>query len=205
MFNFKGVYFNLTKREENHLNELISLSENIIIKKDESLCTHKRYDIYSVSVVINSKCNFKFNVKVDNYINRIISFKDIENNCKLSYTDIVDGVFLMKNEEFRKKLDVLKCKNNICPMCGATMIEESVFINIFSRLECLNSCYRITNNNLFSSNKISIGAVLLNDIYINVGERDFSLQKRIEIVEESYEKILYWKENDRYLTKLLQK
>lgn len=93
------------------------------------------------------------------------------------------------------------CENNMCPICNSEMIFEIRFsaIEIF----CKNGCYEISKFKLTTSEgKIAYQSF----IYIfkeHFGDiidiETYVKQKEKKVIE----KILSWKENDRYLVKIL--
>lgn len=88
----------------------------------------------------------------------------------------------------------VNCSNNICPICGSLMVDKSI-MSIINK-ECKNDCYKIIHylhpHNLYC-------VFIFNKTYHSFGRIDREqTAKRVE------NKVFYWKENERYILKILE-
>ncbi|MNJ90079.1 hypothetical protein D3C87_76710 [compost metagenome] len=89
------------------------------------------------------------------------------------------------------------CSENICPICNSKMIEESS-----SNVYCKNKCYAIVG----TWGAVDIQVFGKNFLFI-LREFEDELEDERDILESEKisELVQYWKENERYLIKLMEK
>ncbi|MNJ90067.1 hypothetical protein D3C87_76590 [compost metagenome] len=88
----------------------------------------------------------------------------------------------------------INCRDNICPICGSTMRDNSI-ISIINKT-CKNECYRVTNY-IFPNDMYCV--IIFNRSYHSFGKSD--RERTNSFIEK---KIKYWKENERYILKILE-
>jgi hypothetical protein len=84
------------------------------------------------------------------------------------------------------------CQNNKCPIC-----ESNIVVSIFYKFDsvCVNKCYEIYRDN--GSNAYAVSIFYDED---SEDETYFSIKAQEKKI---IEKINYWKENDKYLMRII--
>lgn len=86
------------------------------------------------------------------------------------------------------------CKDGKCPICDSEMKVEYCDTFYDNDYYCRNKCYQIE---IFSHDKQQHDVVLFDVEYIEI--ENFDDKEKVK------KRIQYWKENDRYLMKLLER
>lgn len=93
-----------------------------------------------------------------------------------------------------------------CPICGKELLDFDdiimieIEINVLS-LYCSNGCYKIFEHN----NNKNIFSIEIFDDRIEFYPSDYSSGEDVQTLGKKVrEKIAYWRENDRYLMKMLE-
>lgn len=216
IFDFNGLILRIDEETKKNLIDLQNISDSIEI-------THKLYkapyNFFNVTIKKNDfSKKFQLQINKKKKITNIITNPD-ENNYKILtksdnlfepyiLSNIIDSIVMQNNLEIQEKIDIIYCKNDKCPICNSEM--QLKFLGFHK--SCQNECYSIfswgkNTNNLLISPSIFDGAVenkKLISFKILIAEKQDTVQDRIEYLNETIKEIKYWKENDRYLSKLLQ-
>lgn len=94
----------------------------------------------------------------------------------------------------------LKCKDNKCPICESKMITNFTHRSISKY--CENNCYDFMIRDHLSKNGLENSHFNVFDGFFNYGYHDDKEYKLIT-EEKVRELIEYWKENERYLLRIL--
>ncbi|MNO37946.1 hypothetical protein D3C76_280390 [compost metagenome] len=87
------------------------------------------------------------------------------------------------------------CKNDLCPICNSEMICEIAYDEL--EMKCKNNCYEIYKYDYITNNQ-----TVLDRFVFYIFNKKFTLitgEDDWEIVKE----ILSWKQDDRYLVKIM--
>ncbi|AEO93715.1 gp457 [Bacillus phage G] len=186
---FKGILMRVSERDKLGLKEIIKYSDKITIQKSKRI----NLTIYQVTAESGKiKILFNFGVKK---ISR--KFFYVSHVRKLQ--NIANELYLAKDKDLKKKVNSITCKNKVCPICGSKVDinREIGWVNAI----CINKCYRIQ----FRAKNYT--HVLGYDIFSKVYQptyHDLSMEERIKEINTLYKKISYWKEDEKYLFKLLE-
>ncbi|AEO93729.1 gp471 [Bacillus phage G] len=188
----KQFEFNTTPTEDMKLFDILSISDNVSITKDGlvyHVTSQKDDTTVEFSIVTNTK----------NYIINIIYDKQkplfLSNQILVPLINIAEDYALDTNKELQEKLTTILCKDNFCPICNSQLIEGKRH-----ELKCNNNCYSISYSNY--TRTIDLEATIFNEEFQAYGDQ--SIKDKIEAINLIYEQISHWKENDKYLTKILK-
>lgn len=218
MLDFFGIKIEVYKRIETKFKYLQSIIDSAEVKRypkfDKKLSiayevTIRKHDFYKTFYInIFKKDNDFCSLFINGNI--VESGKGIETNIM----NIEDEIYVHENPHVKEMLDVIKCKNNKCPICESEMRKEFISNSTdeYYILVCPNNCYKIDiDKQLESDNCLLLNAIVAGvdafytySFIANVKPIESILKKKVDRLNYLYVTINYWKTNDRYLIKILQ-
>ncbi|AEO93711.1 gp453 [Bacillus phage G] len=115
-------------------------------------------------------------------------------------TSIIDRMLIHGDEQIKKKIELFWFKDG-CPICKSKeikIIEEDYFGVI---VNCQNGCFHLDSSS--SEESIDFLIKFFDESPFFSLSLNSSLDEKLETINKIYEKINYWKENDRYLLRML--
>ncbi|AEO93725.1 gp467 [Bacillus phage G] len=170
--------------------ELIAISDQINISKEEK-------NLYKM-IATRGKNTIKVTIET-NENKMIYSMKNEQPYAEKIHDieEIVEYLYVNDNQELQSKLDAILCKNNLCPICNSEL--ELDIYAVAEVISCKNKCYSVID--LTGRFKLYFHVVIFGE-NISASPHDKILNK-VDTVNQLYDKINLWKDNDNYLTKML--
>ncbi|AEO93724.1 gp466 [Bacillus phage G] len=180
----------LNNREKEKIRELEEISDTmktIQIGKNE----------YEVKVVKN-KTTITFTIVTDIMTNGIteIVYKNLSEFKLRNLVCVIEDLYLPNDKNLQEKLHIIYCVDDVCPICGMKLKQ------IYSdKKECKNKCYEvlIVRNGCKINFLVKIFKTQEYEVYPTR-----ALKEKIEIVNQICYQINFWKNNDRYLMRLIE-
>ncbi|AEO93722.1 gp464 [Bacillus phage G] len=201
MINFAGLDLKLkSDKDESLLQRIQKESEEIIVYQSLGL-----FDFCIKLIANNKSIRFNISLSSDGNVFKIYysDYSDHTNTQNLTY--ILEDLIVISNAELSRKVDIIRCTNEICPICQSKL--ERRYGNIYN-LACHNGCYDIA---MHSKIKLNFGVSFFHEksyqLYgalRNIDNAIYSTDEKFETVYKIYDEINYWKENDRYLMKIIK-
>ncbi|AEO93721.1 gp463 [Bacillus phage G] len=205
MIKFQNLEFKVDfPEEERYLKEIEEMCDSIEIEETHhknwsfaynfNNATEYRVKVTKGSLVIKF---YLFIKKKQLHATRFFNFST-EYNKHNQFIFVLKCLRHLENKEIQEHLDTIICKDNICPICESELkIDE--FRSLMGK-ECANKCYFVSldRNSIFPT---GFGTFDENAILDNSDE---SVEKIIRNMYRIRKSINYWRENDRYLAKILK-
>ncbi|AEO93720.1 gp462 [Bacillus phage G] len=195
-----------TQLEEEYLKEIDSTCDSLKIISEEianyGLMEHRvkatknGYSIY-----------FSLHVSLSNKSILGVSFINSPSIAWIEYEleNVVQGIKAFQNKEVQKKLDIINCIDDKCPLCGSKT-EKTRLIFSGHKKHCENRCYVVNvskNNRLPREVSVFEESNILTE-FITIRNNYTSFKDFTTSLNEIIDKIAYLKENDRYLARILK-
>lgn len=179
-------------KETERLKEIIGLSrKNFTIVKDKLT--------YSIRIKLE-KSFLQFSIKTnsENVITKI-SYSNGKSNRSVNkilhvLNNIIEDINLVTNEGLKDKLELIRCYNNLCPICSSPLEKISSF-----ERHCKNDCYSIWYSTKY--HEIEVSVTVFEKKLKAFGSN--SMKTKINTINAICNQIFYWKQNDNYLAKLI--
>ncbi|AEO93712.1 gp454 [Bacillus phage G] len=212
VYKLDWLEFGASVDEIEKFNDIVSVSDTIKVKKVERNSELRFYLVEASN--IEKTIEFVIKISENNVIVSIDDTKPFDYDEKIRHFDstiiavlsnIADSLFLAKNKEIKKKIDIIHCIDNLCPICGNEIKKgiEKEMLNRFDSLTCKNGCYVVDFRNFnfeHQSTVVSVTFFRKNKISSKLLS---SLSRRMITIDQIYASIQWWKSNDRYLAKIL--
>ncbi|AEO93707.1 gp449 [Bacillus phage G] len=212
MYDFEGIEINITEDDKRVLilEEIRELSSKIKTKQSQINAYGKLFHNITVIVYLKDSQYFAFrlclneSMEISNVTiteNHALMVGKIDQMIRLS--KIVDMMYVYQNEEMNEKLDIIRCLSEKCPICSSEVLKNRFGLN--HARKCINGCYTTEYRENIKLLKIDVQLFDEADDVFFIKHGKTTLQDRINIINNLYSEILFWKENDRYLAKILVK
>ncbi|AEO93718.1 gp460 [Bacillus phage G] len=200
MFDFNGIKIKTNSNREKKLQDILDNSDHIkIINEKINSYTDYGSREYNVMAYKGSfSIWFSLHIDSENRLTDVIA--DLSHNAPVtSLNFIAERLYLSYNKDFKEKLDIIRCKDKRCPICNSKM-NIATYFEFNDELACNNRCFYTL---LSKTHLTNFTCKIFND---KKSDKSLSLtlKERIEMIDEIYNKILYWKEEDRYLMKIMK-
>jgi len=86
-----------------------------------------------------------------------------------------------------------------CPICGKELDNIDIFGNVLS-FNCTNHCYEMTEGR----NSKEFCRIVVFGVRVEFLRKDYSQKFKKKLEDKVRYQIDYWKENDRYLAKIME-
>ncbi|AEO93727.1 gp469 [Bacillus phage G] len=172
--------------DKEKLQEIIDISDKIEVSKDD--------ETYIVKATKGDTL-IKFAITADenNKLKRVHYKIPFTFNKHTNLANIIEDLYLPNDKDLQDKLQVIYGVNRICPICNS-QLEKNY------RLECENNCYSFLSIN---SLKLYFNIKIFDTKYRV--DQTSSLDDKINTINEIYNQLNYWKEDDRYLTEFIKR
>ncbi|AEO93713.1 gp455 [Bacillus phage G] len=210
-FIYENFKMHMPKGRKEELINIIELSDAVSIEKkhytlDDSPGKTKACYRFTVT---KSGGEFKFDIYADDlshYHQSILieeARDDVFKFYQLELQHILDFIYISSNNELKRKIEVIRCKNEKCPICDSKVdIDDRAFNGNNASLRCSNGCY-VVRGVMESLNSFYFNVIIFKD-ESSYYKSNVALEEKIKRVNAIYDKIEYWKENDKYLIKILK-
>ncbi|AEO93708.1 gp450 [Bacillus phage G] len=204
MYEFGDLKINATKGQVEKLDDIKSVSDSIttslVYRSTDKLVflvkVAKNNHKYTFFMTLREDEIMKISFEQPQYTDKKLLFSQLSHVMFEHLIIVADSLYLSQDEQCNDKLKAIICQDS-CPICDSKLENNNDFSVTLK--SCANNCYEINK----SFNKMLFQLMIFDNLYIN--NTVTSLQQRIEFVDKVYDEILYWKNGERYLVKLLSK
>ncbi|AEO93731.1 gp473 [Bacillus phage G] len=187
----KQFEINTTPKEYDLLRDIIKASDKISITKENLtyyVTSQKDETIIEFSIIINPR-NDIINILYDKKKSPFPIYKVVR-----ALTNITEDLHLETNKKLYNKLKIIQCEDHKCPICGSELLI------LQNESKCKNKCYSVHYST--SSYAIDLEVNIFNEEFTAYGNQ--SIENKIDTINLICNQISYWKEDDKYLTKILK-
>ena len=222
MYNFYGLQLRVRQQTKNVLDYLKTIIDNVEIERyaEKDTDTTMAYKI----TIMKNKFSKTFYFNIFDYDRVILQSMEINNYTISNYNMIEaallaleDEIFISKNPNIKDIMNTIRCESNKCPICESQLNKNfNDIVNINFSLICPNKCYIVnTLEKLENENNLLTRTAFFNEMVIDTRETTrtvrledtehlkLQFEQRIERINNIHKRIIYWKKDDKYLTKIL--
>ncbi|AEO93723.1 gp465 [Bacillus phage G] len=181
--------FNFAGESKVLMEELEDISDKMKVTKTDDysyVIEANRGESSVIFKIITDDSSIMFGIEYKSYFSQRIG----------TIINIMEDLCLSGDKDLQHKFDTIQCENNKCPVCNSEMILN------FMEQSCSNKCYSISP--LFGKYTIQFDAKLFTDQPFEIYPY-MKMKDKIKVINELYDSINYWKEDDKYLIKILSK
>ncbi|AEO93714.1 gp456 [Bacillus phage G] len=191
IINFGGIPIKADRQMYNKLSDILENCDSIHTELEYQSSFVTSYKV----IIIKNNQSIEFNISMKQDMSLfIIKINDHEKHrfkIMTILSIISNKLLFMNDEKMIGKLKIICCKQESrCPICNSELSKSML-------KECVNGCYY-----LMIYDKTVFYATVFNETFDISGDES-TIEEKINTINKLYDKINYWKENDKYLTNIL--
>lgn len=202
---FENINIRVKASEEEKLKDLKRLC-NIKITKSIIYPQYKDYptrEIHHVTIK-RGKSKERFKLILNGKTKKIIDVQtkyDLYCSTSKQFEILLTKIYFSEDKTIKDKADIINCKSGNCPICNSK-IKKS--INFIEKMVCPNGCYKLRRSLLYDT-IVGVDVEFFGKMqkYREFKEHYVGFKYKIYQIEQIYSTISYWREEDRYLIKML--